>query len=204
MVFTRTSIKPLSGAACKWCTDPKLDNKYKSWKLTLARGTIAHRLEKAAKGIPELGRLRRRGRIYALEIADRAEHGRITRFRVRFDYDPGSAELWANDVRLALGPNQLRSTNCRIATNADKSRYYFAGSGWGHGVGLCQWGSLGMARAGYDYQDILAHYFPYSRIIRMVYEENQGTEVAKSSTAVPAPRRSSPRRSGGADERPKG
>jgi stage II sporulation protein D len=38
------------------------------------------------------------------------------------------------------------------------------GSGWGHGVGLCQWGARGMARAGVAYTVILAHYFPGTEI----------------------------------------
>ena len=42
-VFNRISIKPLSGVACKYCSDPKL-NKFAHWKKTYSIGTIAHRL----------------------------------------------------------------------------------------------------------------------------------------------------------------
>ncbi|MCE1247757.1 MAG: SpoIID/LytB domain-containing protein [Firmicutes bacterium] len=45
-------------------------------------------------------------------------------------------------------------------TNGIPSAYYFTGSGWGHGVGLCQWGSKGMGAAGYTYKQILATYYP--------------------------------------------
>lgn len=38
------------------------------------------------------------------------------------------------------------------------------GAGWGHGVGLCQIGAAMMAEKGYGYRDILAHYYPGSRI----------------------------------------
>src|SRR5689334_9268312 len=38
------------------------------------------------------------------------------------------------------------------------------GRGWGHGVGLSQWGAEGYARHGYGYQRILAHYYPQTRI----------------------------------------
>ena len=37
--------------------------------------------------------------------------------------------------------------------------YVFAGSGYGHGVGLSQSGARGMAEEGYTYQEILEHYF---------------------------------------------
>lgn len=38
--------------------------------------------------------------------------------------------------------------------------FYFSGTGWGHGVGMSQYGAKGMAEAGYDYSVILRHYFP--------------------------------------------
>ncbi len=42
----------------------------------------------------------------------------------------------------------------------DHSKYLFRGKGYGHGVGLSQWGARGMAMEGYSYQEILFHYFP--------------------------------------------
>jgi stage II sporulation protein D len=42
-----------------------------------------------------------------------------------------------------------------------------AGAGWGHGVGLCQWGAVGRARAGQDYSTILSAYFPGATLQRM-------------------------------------
>src|SRR5581483_6195015 len=38
------------------------------------------------------------------------------------------------------------------------------GGGWGHGVGLSQWGAEGAARAGWSYKRILGHYYPHTRI----------------------------------------
>ena len=40
------------------------------------------------------------------------------------------------------------------------------GAGAGHGVGMCQWGALGRARAGFSYQEILSAYFPGTEITR--------------------------------------
>jgi len=37
--------------------------------------------------------------------------------------------------------------------------YEFSGSGWGHGVGMSQWGARGMAEEGYNYEQILQHYY---------------------------------------------
>ena len=38
-------------------------------------------------------------------------------------------------------------------------RFVLTGAGWGHGVGLCQIGAAMMAGEGYDYRQILSHYF---------------------------------------------
>jgi stage II sporulation protein D len=41
------------------------------------------------------------------------------------------------------------------------------GGGWGHGVGMCQMGAVGRARAGQSYRDILRHYYSGTDIIRL-------------------------------------
>jgi stage II sporulation protein D len=54
------------------------------------------------------------------------------------------------------------------------------GRGWGHGVGMSQWGAEGYARHGYGYRQILAHYYPHTHIaptrpsdVRVLLQENQ-------------------------------
>ncbi len=44
-------------------------------------------------------------------------------------------------------------------SSAQGDRYVFQGSGWGHGVGMCQYGARGMALKGVSYRDILTHYY---------------------------------------------
>jgi len=41
------------------------------------------------------------------------------------------------------------------------------GGGNGHGIGMCQWGAMGMARAGIDYRTILDHYYKSTRLVRI-------------------------------------
>jgi len=52
----------------------------------------------------------------------------------------------------------LRSNFFKLEKN------FLYGCGWGHGVGLCQSGAVGMAKRGYNYKEILQHYFPGSEI----------------------------------------
>jgi stage II sporulation protein D len=47
------------------------------------------------------------------------------------------------------------------------SRLIAAGAGWGHGVGFCQWGAVGRARAGQDYRTITTTYFPGTNVQRL-------------------------------------
>ena len=47
------------------------------------------------------------------------------------------------------------------------NEFIFYGRGWGHGVGLCQWGSMAMAEQGYKGEQILAHYYPGTSVRRI-------------------------------------
>jgi len=66
--------------------------------------------------------------------------------------------LNANEFREKMGFQDFRSTNFQIQEK--NNRFIFSGRGFGHGVGLCQWGTRKMAEKGVDYQKILAHYYP--------------------------------------------
>jgi stage II sporulation protein D len=47
------------------------------------------------------------------------------------------------------------------------TRLIAVGAGWGHGVGFCQWGAVGRARAGQDYRTIVTTYFPGTNVARL-------------------------------------
>jgi len=68
----------------------------------------------------------------------------------------------SNRFRLAVGPNSIRSTNFDITLKKGVVR--FAGSGWGHGVGLCQWGAHFMSKKRYKVEEILNFYYPTAEI----------------------------------------
>jgi len=76
----------------------------------------------------------------------------------------------ADDLRLALlrypeGPRGLYSMNCRIRDAGDSVVFEW-GRGFGHAVGLCQWGARGKALRGESVEQILATYYPTSRLFR--------------------------------------
>lgn len=57
----------------------------------------------------------------------------------------------------------------RFNSDGDVSGYTFSGGGWGHGVGMSQYGAKGMAEAGFSYDEILCHYFPETEL-KNLYE----------------------------------
>lgn len=74
----------------------------------------------------------------------------------------------ANEMRKALGWKNLPSTNFTVTKNGNS--LIFEGKGYGHGVGLCQWSALKMAREGKNYKDILAFFYPGTTL--QVYENH--------------------------------
>ena len=70
----------------------------------------------------------------------------------------GVFTIKATDLRKALGWSRLPSTNFTIAKDGDS--IIFQGRGYGHGVGLCQWCALKMAREGKNYKEILSFFYP--------------------------------------------
>ncbi|MDP7513081.1 MAG: amidase, partial [Candidatus Marinimicrobia bacterium] len=69
------------------------------------------------------------------------------------------------DIRRMLHPSFLYSS-CFVI-NMDENHIEFFGAGWGHGVGFCQIGALGMALHGHTTEEILAHYFKNSELKEM-------------------------------------
>jgi len=53
--------------------------------------------------------------------------------------------------------------------NTVPTSFVFSGSGWGHGVGMSQWGARGMALASHTFRDILLHYYRGVELITLVY-----------------------------------
>lgn len=66
--------------------------------------------------------------------------------------------LTGYDLRALLGFDRIRSPLFSVTPLADS--FLLDGHGWGHGVGLCQWGAAELARRGFSAGEILAFYYP--------------------------------------------
>jgi stage II sporulation protein D len=96
------------------------------------------------------------GGVSAIEVSERTPSLRAAWVTLRGPR--GSVRLRGNDLRRIVGYEVLKSTLFAVAVNGDVAR--FAGRGYGHGVGMCQWGAKGMAEQGYSARQILDFYYP--------------------------------------------
>ena len=104
------------------------------------------------------------GRVEKMEPIQRGPSGRIYKLRIvgqKRNLVVGK-EL---EIRRILSENHLKSSAFEVEDAGD--RIVLHGAGWGHGVGLCQIGAAVMASKGYDYRQILSHYYPGAEISKI-------------------------------------
>ena len=104
------------------------------------------------------------GEIQELVPVERGGSGRICRLKIvgtERTLTVGKELM----IRRWLSESHLKSSAFDVEYDGDDIILH--GRGWGHGVGLCQIGAAVMAARGYDYQQILAHYYPGSTLERL-------------------------------------
>jgi stage II sporulation protein D len=110
-------------------------------------------------------------RITDVQVSRTSGSGRVAELRIVFER--GDVRISGSDVRTVLRPEAdriLSSAAFQLTVTKDGgqvSRLVAAGAGSGHGVGMCQWGAVGRARAGQDYRRILSTYFPGTTLDRI-------------------------------------
>jgi SpoIID/LytB domain protein len=102
--------------------------------------------------------------IESMQIQRRSRSGRILALNIQTDL--GKLQLHKNEIRSALEPP--RSTFFYLEPIYNKSKqlngYSFIGGGFGHGVGLSQYGSYNLAKLGWSAEKILAFYYPQTTL----------------------------------------
>lgn len=110
-------------------------------------------------------------RITDLRVARTTPTGRVAELLIQTT--AGSVAVPHYRIREVLRPaadRQLLSTMFQLHVqkrNGELERVVAAGAGYGHGVGMCQFGAVGRARAGWDHRRILAAYYPDTRLERI-------------------------------------
>lgn len=133
---------------CDYCKD----SPYFNWQITLSAKEVMRKFEQAGKPVPGLTK------IYASRISKNRSH--IT--EIACLTSEGEKRFRTNEFRRILGFNQIKSAKFKIQNNG--SQITFKGWGWGHGVGMCQWGARGLAAHRKSYRKILSYYYPDCRL----------------------------------------
>ena len=106
--------------------------------------------------------------VESIAVRGRTPSGRAEVLEVRTD--AGETRVRGDSIRRVLQPEPgrlLYSTAIDVETRGGDrvTGLTVHGAGWGHGIGMCQNGALGRARAGHSYRDILSTYYPGTRLV---------------------------------------
>jgi len=138
---------------------PMPENEYvpdevRAWQAAVPLGEVAQALRELGRDV---------GEVAAVEITERGPSGRATTLTVRGS--GGSAEVHAADLRVALGPDRVRSTLFE-SLRVEGGNLIVAGRGYGHGVGLSQWDAFKLAKEGRSAEEILRAFFQDVEIVK--------------------------------------
>ncbi len=132
---------------CGFCRD----SPHFRWHSVLTQKEVKNALVKGGLKIAD---------VKDIEVLGRDKSERITGLKIVTGKK--DIKISSKDFRDIIGPDIIKSTNFQVKT-VDQD-VVFEGLGWGHGVGLCQWGAYFMAKEGYDYKQILGYYYPGAQI----------------------------------------
>jgi stage II sporulation protein D len=156
------SVPDLDPEGRPWCRASRYMEWSQSWDLDALAGIVRKNLPDA--GVRTAPPFRE---ITGFEVRSRRADGRIDALEIRTDRGPivvrGDKTRWA--LRPAPGTGRILESS-RFDIEIRGGRAVASGSGFGHGVGMCQMGALARAQAGQSYAEILQAYYP-------------GTELAK-------------------------
>ncbi len=156
------TIPPLSGG--QRCDDCSPCPRYRWPKVTISKKVLHNALSASRPRVAAL-----RG-ISKIRVVARTSYGRILKVeligptgrKATLLYDHLRTSLLMSGAREAKG---LQSMNCNFKDLGSKIEFY-DGKGFGHGVGLCQWGAEGKARKGWSAERIIGFYYTGATIVR--------------------------------------
>jgi len=141
-------LAPLKGVECGYCDR----SKHYKWinKIPLAR--VEAKLKEAGYDI---------GGIVSVSVLSKNASGRADKIEIK-DGAGVTVIIAAKDFRQMMGPNDVRST--KFDASVHGAELVLDGFGWGHGVGMCQWGAFGMSEKGKKAEEILKFYYPGTEV----------------------------------------
>ena len=128
-----------------------------NWTAQMGVGVIQTRLGRSVRGI---------GSITDLRIAKQGSSRRVTDLEVIGTQ--GTAHIRGGRIRSALGLKEQLFVIDRVYNEDNRvTAFIFTGRGWGHGVGMCQFGAYGLAKQGLNVEQILKTYYTGIELTKM-------------------------------------
>lgn len=138
------SYEHLHGVSCDYCRSSKTY----SWEENIRLADFETKFKQ---------------KINKFTIISRSNDGRALIVELSGDK---TRRLSGHELRMAMGAMRIKSTFIQEIT-IKGSVVTMKGRGFGHGVGLCQYGAFGMAKEGKRFQEILSHYYPGTKLYAM-------------------------------------
>lgn len=123
----------------------------KAWTAKFTRDQVAKACADAGRKVKT---------VEAVEIGEKGESGRAKTLKINGE------DISAASFRIAIGANKLKSTLID-SVEIEGDSVTFTGRGFGHGVGMSQWGAYAMAEQGQRAEDIIRHYFQDVSIVKL-------------------------------------
>ncbi|NLG26177.1 MAG: SpoIID/LytB domain-containing protein, partial [Clostridiales bacterium] len=121
----------------------KAPTNVKNWTATFTAAEVAQAAKQSGADV---------GTLSSISLGKKGESGRAVQLLIN------GKEVSAPEFRVAIGSKELKSTLISDV-KLENGKVTFTGKGYGHGVGMSQWGAYGMAEEGKTYDQIIAHYF---------------------------------------------
>ncbi|MFN8547982.1 MAG: SpoIID/LytB domain-containing protein [Candidatus Eisenbacteria bacterium] len=113
----------------------------------------------------------RYGRLTGISIEERGPSRRVADLRLSFE--KGHVDLGGDEIRWVLRKTSGEGLRSALLTKVQVTKrkgrvaqVRISGRGYGHGVGMCQFGAMGMAKVGYDHTQILRFYYRGASLVR--------------------------------------
>lgn len=143
----------LKGLKDKYCKE----NPNQNWTSAIKEQTIREKLTKAGYKVGKIKNIKTKGKTPGL-----------AKEYIIIENTKATLKLNSYKFRITIDPWLIKSTMIN-SIKKQKDSFIFKGNGWGHKVGLCQWGSKFMADKGFSYKQILQFYYPSTDIEKVNY-----------------------------------
>ena len=163
-VMGNFDVEPLrGGVACTFCSA----SPFYRWQRRLTKADVNWALYKSRFGTV--------GSVLDVRVTKRTASGRAQ--EIALLGDSRTLRLSGYDVRALFGFDRIRSPLFSVTPMDDA--VVIEGRGWGHGVGLCQWGAAELARRGLSAAEILAYYYPGAQLVPVDELNHRAVNVIK-------------------------